>query len=889
LVGQHKLIDVQISIFDPASSQAVECEANWHAVLKIEETIMMAQDALKQAVDGAVIGKLEDNLKSLGKWHEYIVSSKVQLFPDQLANCEKLIADVSQPPSENWVVEETQPTFRGSGQSNFAAALPPATGPPIGGGSDTGFATSAVLPSLNAKNAVAKQAPEPSLSLHPPATVSALGPSAPATAPPLSSEDSDSAFGVDYEPDDSVPPPDEAEFRENIADADSVNTDAFRPISDAIADLLSGNDTDSPEERLGLSTLETTKDIFPDFLRPTHVWDHLGISDALTSVRQIKARGFEMVRYRNINPETMNVEVQGRLAQLSLRLRRAVSELREAGAEFVNQLGELYWDAPPDFVSGGEKRFLTQKQFLDEGWSKSLQVTKFKQNNEEGEMLRGQYGQLVSHMPQCAMDKLGDLPTPESRFAALTNLANKHSGELVVLDVSRDGWRLQEVSADFFQWDWGEQFWCLDHGHEVGDAVQTWRQWVPVGPCQQEVLDIMSMDREIVANAKNLNWQSLSPAWGRMKFRHICPCEGVQTFAWFRTSMVVSLGAMFMLLGKEVPAAQIYSLYRTLRIVVLKRRKAKCGYSWVGNAVSGMAAASIRESTKQWRDLLIEEYATLRGQALPVLDDKRACEVLYHEAIQYVHVNLLQDLSPPWVGHQFSQALPGDGVLCRYLKPTFLRWSAGMVPVIFGQQVFQEWTQKCHQVGLPLAALVARPLYVCVGSEDGEFCGRIAAMSPLMEQREKHRHFFCKVCARQHQEQHQVLPVYRLLRLYAMVLVQDKQVAMRTTPMHIVIHAPKDDSVWGVGHNAPTEALVGQRKPLPLPLPPSAGHARRGADTPPRGPDHPARSTDSLAPLGCPHVLAGWSDTAAECPHALVRGMRLDVEVGVVAFAVHRC
>jgi len=448
---------------------------------------------------------------------------------------------------------------------------------------------------------------------------------------------------------------------------------------------------------------------------------------------------------------------------------------------------------------------------------------------------------------------------------------------------------LLEVASDFFHYDWGEQFWCREHGHEVGDDWSLWRQWAPVGDDHEEAVCIMSTDRSRVAKAKNLNVHSFWPAWDRMKFRHICPCEGVQTFAWFRISMVVSLGAMFMLLGKEVPAAQIYSLYRTLRIAVLKRRKTKCGYRGVGNAVSGMAAASIRESTKQWRELLIEEYATLRNQALPAVDDKRACEVLYREAIQYIHVNLLQDLSPPWVGHQFSQALPGDGVLCRYLKPTFLRWSAGMVPVIFGQRVFQKWTQECDQVGLRLAALVARPLYVCVGSKDGEFCGKIAAMSPLMEQREKHRHFFCKVCARQHQEQHQALPVYRLLRLYVMVFVQDKQVAMRTTPMHIVIHAPKDDSVWGVGHNAPTEALVGQRKPLFLPLPPSADYARRGADTPPRGLDHPARSTDSLAPLGCPHVLAGWSDTAAECPHALVRGMRLDVQVGVVAFAVRRC
>jgi len=199
--------------------------------------------------------------------------------------------------------------------------------------------------------------------------------------------------------------------------------------------------------------------------------------------------------------------------------------------------------------------------------------------------------------------------------------------------------------------------------------------------------------------------------------------------------------------------------------------------------------------------------ATLKGQALPALNNKHAWDLLYHEAIEYLHVNLLQDLSPPWLGHQFSQALPGDGVLCRYLKPTFLRWPIGKVLVIFGQQVFEEWTQRCAQVGLPVAALIARPLYVCVGKKQGEICGRIATMSPLLEQREKRRHFFCKECSGQQEEQHQALPVYRLMRLYVLVAVQEKQVPMRTAPMHVVVHAPKDASVWGVGHNAPTDSL----------------------------------------------------------------------------------
>ena len=44
-----------------------------------------------------------------------------------------------------------------------------------------------------------------------------------------------------------------------------------------------------------------------------------------------------------------------------------------------------------------------------------------------------------------------------------------------------------------------------------------------------------------------------------------------------------------------------------------------------------------------------------------------------------------------------------------------------------------------------------------------------------------------------------------------MVYAQDKQVAMRTSPTHMAIHAPKDDTVWGIGHKAPTKALERKR------------------------------------------------------------------------------
>ena len=145
--------------------------------------------------------------------------------------------------------------------------------------------------------------------------------------------------------------------------------------------------------------------------------------------------------------------------------------------------------------------------------------------------------------------------------------------------------------------------------------------------------------------------------------------------------------------------------------------------------------------------------------------------------------------------------------MARYLKPTFLCWPAHLVPTLFGQAVFQEWTKKCERVGLKLGAVLGRPLYVCTRKQPGgQICGSVAAMSPLMEQRQAHTEFLCKNCAGERNPgEHQALPVRRLVRLYAQVLVGNRCLSMRSAPMHILIHAPKDDQVWGIGHKAPKQ------------------------------------------------------------------------------------
>ena len=75
------------------------------------------------------------------------------------------------------------------------------------------------------------------------------------------------------------------------------------------------------------------------------------------------------------------------------------------------------------------------------------------------------------------------------------------------------------------------------------------------------------------------------------------------------------------------PTAQIYTLYRCMRIVVVKRRKNKSGgHSSLGSAVAGLAAGRVMRLHEDWKQLLIEEYATLQGQDVPTPDNFSACE-----------------------------------------------------------------------------------------------------------------------------------------------------------------------------------------------------------------------------------------------------------------------
>jgi hypothetical protein len=605
---------------------------------------------------------------------------------------------------------------------------------------------------------------------------------------------------------------------QTAADVDMNDFQAAPHAETASHVQMDGPVSDSPSERLGLEAAQLSGDLFPSYVQPQQAHREIGKSPLLLAMQEMKGRAVEHIRYRVIE-----------LTELD---DYAAATVRELGKIFAQKLKRETWDLIRQLAhladlhekkSPGSARHETvsSKFFLDAANRRSLEVTGFKNDGVEADLLRNKFQKVVEKLPRVVYEKLGTLETDRAKFAAVASLINKHSGELVEPDLSIAYWRLVPVGPGFARWDWGEQFWCYEDGWEAPSHFTATehelhaKQWKPGHGGHLSVNKVMTTDITVIVRASKSKREDLLPAWDHMRFRHVCPCSNSERYAWIRSHSVVSLGEMLMILGEEHTLAEIYSLYRTLRVVVLKRRKDRCsassgvlGRSSTGSSLSGMAGASVKRELKSSKDLLIEEYSTLMAQSLPDKNDGEGRETVFNKAVQYIHLNLLQDLSPPWIDRQFSQALPGNGVLCRYLKPTFVVWPVAIVEMLLGKVVMEKWSQRCRNVGLHFVALVGRPLYMCSCTlPNGKVCGAIAAMSPLLQQREPNRPFVCKRCANRQPHAHQALPVLRLLRLYAQVKVHDKVVAMRSMPMHILIHAPRTTAAWGVGHELPADAL----------------------------------------------------------------------------------
>jgi hypothetical protein len=169
---------------------------------------------------------------------------------------------------------------------------------------------------------------------------------------------------------------------------------------------------------------------------------------------------------------------------------------------------------------------------------------------------------------------------------------------------------------------------------------------------------------------------------------------------------------------------------------------------------------------------------------------------MYLRAVKYIHINLLQDLSPPWVASGFAQALPGEGLLSQFMKPTFLQWDAQQAARIFGKCVMATFQSAARDVSLSVAGVLGRPLYVCTQLKpNGDMCMNVAAMSPLLERAGGHRTFRCKKCPHQNDDE-----ALRMIRLYILVPSRNSSsdhTPLRTKSLHIVVHAPPVGLRWG--------------------------------------------------------------------------------------------
>ena len=239
------------------------------------------------------------------------------------------------------------------------------------------------------------------------------------------------------------------------------------------------------------------------------------------------------------------------------------------------------------------------------------------------------------------------------------------------------------------------------------------------------------------------------------------PCAGSTSHQWHRAGPVVTLGEMFLGLGKKHTAKAIYAFYRTCQIVVLKKTKhaAKPGAPgtagearfWSNRGVTGsrLQATAIQREEFTNADALVRDYVLANR-----VPGKRAQSTpkgqLFREAVRFMYKVLMRDLRPPWLDHAFPQALPGDGVLSRFTRPSFLFWPEDQTLQLFGADVHGGLSERAAEVGLEFAGIIARPLYMCmevVGPGAGNLCENVASMTEHLRQEDGRAAYRCSSCA----------------------------------------------------------------------------------------------------------------------------------------------
>ena len=264
-----------------------------------------------------------------------------------------------------------------------------------------------------------------------------------------------------------------------------------------------------------------------------------------------------------------------------------------------------------------------------------------------------------------------------------------------------------------------------------------------------------------------------------------------------------------MALGETYTAAAIYSFYRTCRLVVIKKRKEAQGQrgapgsaSVTGITGSALQATAIRTqyANAKNKDLLVDDYVKFNNFSDDYVKSLTK-ERLVDDAIHFVNRLLLQDLRPPWLQQDFPQALPGDGVLSKCTRPSFLQWNANEAARLFGKEVHGRLAWLSESVSLIFAGIIARPLYACTELVDPwahKLCMNVASMSRFLQQPAGRPHYKCSTCS-QKAESVEEGPSLRILWAYPLVEgIDGKPTPLRvSSPVRLVVHAPPPEWGWG--------------------------------------------------------------------------------------------
>ena len=150
------------------------------------------------------------------------------------------------------------------------------------------------------------------------------------------------------------------------------------------------------------------------------------------------------------------------------------------------------------------------------------------------------------------MGKVGDqLRTEHGRVKAITQLVSKHAGEIVEVDRNKTYWVLRPKSgpgsASSNSGPLHIQLYCVDGGGRVGTKG--------VGECGLGAVglnvELSAQTTKVASTLEGVKPAHLLPDWPAQTSRVVAPCKNAANHLWHRTGPIITLGEMFMVLGKK--------------------------------------------------------------------------------------------------------------------------------------------------------------------------------------------------------------------------------------------------------------------------------------------------------------------------------------------------